>query len=143
MADIRHSIQISAKAEEIYPLVSTASGFGQWWATDIIESAGAVELGFFERATIYRLRLGAVRAPWHAEWVCESGAEWNGTRIGFEMEAAAKGGTVLRFTHGGWHEASEYFVMCNTTWGELMFRLKAAAEGKARGPLFSVEGMGY
>ena len=52
MADIRHSIQLSAKAEQIYPLVATARGFGAWWATDITEAAGVVELGFFNRATI-------------------------------------------------------------------------------------------
>jgi len=30
-----------------------------------------------------------------------------------------------------------------TIWGELMYRLKAEAEGKARGPLFTSDGMGY
>jgi hypothetical protein len=35
------------------------------------------------------------------------------------------------------------FVACTTTWGELMFRLKATAEGKSPGPLFSSTGMAY
>ena len=77
-----------------------------------------------------------------AEWICESGKEWNGTRIAFRLEGKG-GSTVMRFTHGGWATESEYFVSCNTTWGELMFRLKAAAEGKSRGPLFSAGDMGY
>jgi hypothetical protein len=34
-------------------------------------------------------------------------------------------------------------VMCTTTWGELMYRLKAAAEGKKPEPLFSKNGMAY
>ena len=38
---------------------------------------------------------------------------------------------------------ADYFVACNTTWGELMLRLKAAAEGKNPGPLFSAVGMAY
>jgi hypothetical protein len=50
---------------------------------------------------------------------------------------------LLRFTHGGWRDATDYFTRCNTTWGELMYRLKAVAEGKAPGPLFSREGFGY
>ncbi len=142
MADIKHSIQISAKPEQIYPLVATARGFGQWWATDITEPGGAVELGFFNRATVYRLRLKVDQPPAHAEWVCETGDEWDGTRIAFHT-LATKLGTLLRFTHADWRSESDYFLSCNTTWGELMYRLKAVAEGKTPEPLFSVGGMAY
>jgi hypothetical protein len=38
MADIRYSLQIAAEPEAIYPLVSTATGFGEWWAEDVTES---------------------------------------------------------------------------------------------------------
>ena len=71
--------------------------------------------------------------------MCESGDEWKSTRLSFQI-AAAKSGTLLRFSHAGWRAESEYFTSCNTTWGELMFRLKAAAEGKTPGPLFTREG---
>ena len=142
MADIRHSIQIAVKRETIYPLVATAEGFAQWWASDITESGGAAELGFFKRATVYRLRLRVDQPPTHAEWVCETGQEWSGTRIIFSLEASGSG-TVLRFTHGGWGSETDFFVSCNTTWGELMFRLKAAAEGKSRGPLFLPDALAY
>jgi uncharacterized protein YndB with AHSA1/START domain len=142
MADIQHSIQIAAKPEAVYPLCATAKGFGQWWAEDITESAHTVDLGFFNRATVYRLKLEAAQPPVHAEWVCESGDEWSGTRIAFRLEARDSG-AVLRFTHGGWRSESDYFLSCNTTWGELMFRLKSAAEGKSRGPLFRASDMAY
>jgi hypothetical protein len=141
MADIRHSIQIATKEEQIYPLVATAKGFGGWWATDITEATGVVELGFFNRATIYRLRHTIEQPPVSAEWVYESGDEWSGTRISFQMEAA-KSGTLLHFSHAGWRVQSEYFTSCNTTWGELMFRLKAAAEGKVTRPFVHPRGMG-
>jgi hypothetical protein len=140
MADIHHSIQITAKPEAIYPLIAAAHGFGQWWATDITESGGAVDLGFFNRATVYRLRLRDAKPPFHAEWECETGEEWTGTRMVFQLEAA-KSGVLLRFTHARWRSESDYFISCNTTWGELMFRLKAAAEGRARGPLFRTADM--
>jgi hypothetical protein len=139
MADIRHAIQIAANAEQIYPLVASAKGLGAWWATDITEPPGVVELGFFNRATIYRLRPAVEQPPAIARWVCESGDEWSGTRLSFDLEEA-KSGTLLRFSHAGWRAESEYFTSCNTTWGALMFRLKAAAEGKAPGPLFTREG---
>jgi hypothetical protein len=59
MADIQHLLQIAAPAETIYPLVTTGKGFSQWWAADVIESNNTVELGFFNRATTYRLRIAS------------------------------------------------------------------------------------
>ena len=141
MPDIKHAIQIAATPERVYPLVATADGLGLWWAEDITEPAGAVELGFFNRTTVYRLRLTVEQPPARAEWLCESGDEWRGTSVSFHMEAT-KTGTLLRFAHSNWMVETDYFVSCNTTWGELMFRLKAVAEGKTPGPLFSRDGMG-
>jgi uncharacterized protein YndB with AHSA1/START domain len=142
MPDIRHSIQIAAKPEAIYPLIATAHGLGQWWAADITEPAGAVELGFFQRATVYRLKLVLQKPPLQAEWICETGDQWSGTTLAFRSEPSGPG-TLLRFTHAGWQSDTDYFVACTTTWGELMFRLKAAAEGKSRGPLFLAADMAY
>ena len=142
MADILLSVQTSAAPEAILPLVSTAAGFGRWWATDITETDGAVELAFFNRQTVYRLRPQGHASPERTEWLCDTGAEWSGTRLIFEMERRTIG-TLLRFSHAGWKSPTDYFVACTSTWGELMCRLKAEAEGKPRGPLFSKEGMGY
>jgi hypothetical protein len=142
MPDLIHSIQVSAPAEAIYPLVATGPGFAQWWAADVTEPEGAVELGFFNRNTIYRLRQQTPQPPHRAEWLCETGAEWAGTRLIFVLEPK-NSATLVRFTHAGWAAATDYFVSCNTTWGALMMRLKAAAEGKSPGPLFLKDGMGY
>lgn len=140
MPDIKHSIQISAKPATVYPLVATGKGFSAWWAADVTEPGQTVDLGFFNRATVYRLRLLSGDSPSHAEWICESGDEWNGTHIVFEMEDI-KAGTLVRFAHAGWRAESPYFISCNTTWGELMFRLKDAAEGGKVGPLFTKDGI--
>src|ERR1700680_3920537 len=121
MADIVHSIQISAAVQDIYPLVSTAAGLARWWAADVTEAGGAVELGFFNRQTVYRLRQQGPQPPHRAEWLCETGEEWGGTRLIFALEQHGSG-TLLRFTHAGWRSETDYFVSCNTTWGELMFR---------------------
>jgi uncharacterized protein YndB with AHSA1/START domain len=142
MADILHSIQISAPADAIYPLISTAQGLAEWWAADVTETGGAVELGFFNRQTVYRLRAQVNQPPSHFEWACETGKEWSGTRLIFKLGPAGKG-TLVRFTHAGWQSATDYFVACITTWGELMFRLKSAAEGKSRGPLFLASSLAY
>ena len=155
MAQIKHQIVIEAKAAEVFPLVSTGGGFKQWWAADVTETSTAVskattsrvkptfvELGFFKRNTLYRLEQRRVAEPNKAEWRCTTGKEWDGTRIVFVLKED-QGKTTVRFAHADWKAETDYFVSCNTTWGELMFRLKAAAEGKAPGPLFSMDGMAY
>ena len=142
MSDIVHAIQISAPAERVYSLVSTAGGLSTWWAADVSEPDGAVELGFFNRQTVYRLRKQNATQPKRMEWLCETGQEWSGTRLVFHMEQRGNG-TLLRFTHAGWQAPTDYFTSCNTTWGGLMFRLKAAAEGKSPGPLFLRDSLAY
>lgn len=43
-------------------------------------------------------------------------------------------GSGLSFSHAGWRSENEMFAICNSTWGELMYRLKGYAEGKNPGP---------
>jgi hypothetical protein len=43
-------------------------------------------------------------------------------------------GTMLYFIHGNWRPPMEYFAMCNSTWGELMYPLKSYLEGRRPGP---------
>jgi uncharacterized protein YndB with AHSA1/START domain len=142
--DIRHAILIDAPLETVHALVSTGAGFSRWWAADVIEdgAAGAVELGFFKRSTIYRLEPVRIAAPAVATWVCQTGKEWTGTTISFKL-SQNEGRTLVRFEHAHWQAETDYFVSCNTTWGGLMFRLKTVAEGKPSGPLFSANGMAY
>ena len=113
---------------------------GKWWAADVTQTGETIDLGFFNRATVYRLRLTAANSPLRAEWVCESGDEWGGTHIVFEIDPT-KTGALVRFAHAGWRTESPYFISCNTTWGELMFRLKDAAEGGEPKPLFTKDGI--
>jgi hypothetical protein len=144
MPDIKHSISIGAEPHLVYPLVACGEGFAQWWASDVMEDkqAGTVELGFFKRATVYGLKPIQLVASRQAHWLCETGKEWAGTRLLFDLEPDRKN-TLLRFTHGDWHAETDYFVSCTTVWGELMFRIKATAEGQAPGPLFVAAGLAY
>ncbi len=142
MPDIKHAIQIAAPLETVYALVASGNGFEQWWAADVTKSADAVELAFFNRTTVYRLQLQVDQPAIQAEWLCETGNEWAGTHLLFQLEPRGAG-IFLRFAHIGWAAETEYFTCCNTTWGELIFRLKCAAEGKSRGPLFLADGLAY
>jgi hypothetical protein len=142
MADILHAIQISSPVDSVFALVSSAKGFSSWWAEDVSQSDAIVELAFFNRKTLYRLRLAKQTPPAHIDWLCESGAEWQGTHIIFDLRVSSAA-TSLRFYHAGWNQHTDYMTSCNTTWGELMFRLKAAAEGHSRGPLFLASSLAY
>lgn len=144
MPTIKHSIAIAAPPEKVFPLLSSGEGFSQWWAADVTRDAasGLVKLGFFNRATVYELKSLRNNAPREVEWLCQSGQEWSGTRLVFQL-SPDKNGSLLRFSHADWKAETDYFVSCTTTWGGLMFRIKAAAEGKSPGPLFSANGMAY
>jgi hypothetical protein len=123
MPDIKHSISIGAEPLLVYPLVASGQGFVRWWASDVTEdkASGTVELGFFKRATVYGLK------P---------------IQLVFDLAPEGKN-TLLRFTHADWQAETDYFVSCTTAWGELMFRIKATAEGKTPGPLFVAAGLAY
>jgi uncharacterized protein YndB with AHSA1/START domain len=140
MPDIVHAIQIAVPAKKLFPLVSTGPGLAVWWAEDMRERPdGTVDPGFFNRATIYSVQPVRVASPTDMEWLCTSGTEWQGTKIVFRL-AENKGQTQLRFTHASWQAATDHFISCNTTWGGLMFRLKAVAEGAAPQALFARNG---
>ena len=142
MPELIHSVEIAAPPKIIFPLVAHAAGLAQWWAEDVTEVAGGAELGFFDRATIYRLRGLTLAPPATAAWLCETGKEWSMTRLVFHM-AAKEGKTDLRFTHEGWREVTPFFIACNSTWGALLYRLKAVAEGRAPGPFFTRSGVAH
>ena len=78
-------------------------------------------------------------------FVTQSGCTLN-VKLAYKTfgELAPDGGnTLLRFTHADWQAETDYFVSCTTVWGELMFRIKAAAEGQTPGPLFVAAGLAY
>jgi len=63
-------------------------------------------------------------------WSCHGDQpEWAGTVLIWDLSPEG-GGTTLRFTQSGWKAASEMYAMCNSTWGELMYRLKDYVEGR-------------
>jgi hypothetical protein len=64
-------------------------------------------------------------------------AEWVGTRIDVRLSRAAEGRTRMQFAHRDWRSSEGFYCVCNTTWGELMYRLRDWCEGHPRGPLFT------
>ncbi len=95
--------------------------------------AGSVELGFFNRATSYRFRPVSLVAPRQAHWHCETGKEWSGTNLLFDLKPdGAK--TALRFTHADWQAETDYAVSCTTVWGGIDVSPEGRRGRKNSGP---------
>ena len=67
-------------------------------------------------------------------WSCHGDQpEWNSTTLTWDLTPSDRG-TTVRFTQSGWKAVTEMYAICNSTWGELMYRLKNYAEGRNPGP---------
>jgi uncharacterized protein YndB with AHSA1/START domain len=98
------------------------------------KAGGKAEFGFDKRQMIFRMKIEKREPGKRLVWSCHGDhPEWKGTTLTWDI---APGGrtSVLRFAHSGWKSASEYCATCNSTWGELMYRLKDYLEGKNPGP---------
>jgi uncharacterized protein YndB with AHSA1/START domain len=112
-------------------------GLRGWWTADSKtedKAGGKAEFGFDKRGTVFRMNIEKLEPGKRLVWSCHGDpAEWTGTTLTWELTPQGEG-TILRFTHGDWKSANDYFAMCNSTWGELMYRLKDYVEGKNPGP---------
>jgi uncharacterized protein YndB with AHSA1/START domain len=144
MADILHKIIIEAPSEKIFEALTTQEGLQNWWAadTEAEPKIGSLAVfGFYNQTTVFKMRINELVPFKKVKWTCEGEVdEWLGTELQFDLEPQDVGDTALSFRHGGWHSTEGVYAHCNTTWGNLMFRLKAYAEGKNPGPLFTVDG---
>ena len=131
MPDLLHSIPINAAAKDVYTAVATEKGMKGWWTADTSMQervGGTVEFGFEKRAVIFRMRVEALEPGRRVAMSCSGDpAEWAGTRLEWNVRPG-DGGTVLDFRHGNWKAMTPYAAMCNSTWGELMYRLKKFVE---------------
>jgi len=140
MAEMLHQIQIKASPEKVYEALTAQNGLRSWWTSDTVakpEVGSVAEFGFNNRATVFRMRVAELTPNQHVIWECLGDIdEWIGTRLIWELKAADNNFTNLRFTHANWRSTEGWFAMCNSTWGELIHRLKNFAEGKTPGPHF-------
>lgn len=140
MATMHHQVWIDAEPKQVYEALATTTGIEGWW-TDRVESdeeeGGTLTVGFEGGTVEYTFEI-AEHSPGHrVVWDCMDGPEeWVDTELYWEMMAGQDGGTVLLFKHMDWEQASEFFALCNSTWGALMFVLKDFVEGKSPGPWF-------
>src|SRR5262249_55488336 len=130
-------IPIQTSPAEVYAAIATAKGLRSWWTADSSTDekvGGKAEFGFGKRSTIFRMKIEQLDSEKRLVWSCYGDdPDWTGTTLTWELTVEGKN-TILRFTHGNWKSMSDYCIICNTTWGELMYRLKDYVEGKNPGP---------
>ncbi len=137
MAEIKHQIPINATPAKVYAAIATQAGLRGWWTADSTADekvGGNAQFGFGKRATVFRMKVEKLDPGKRVVWSCHGeDPEWTGTTLTWDL-SPQRDGTTLRFVHSGWKSFSDYCVMCNSTWGELMYRLKDYVEGKNPGP---------
>jgi uncharacterized protein YndB with AHSA1/START domain len=131
MVDLTHQVPIEAPAARVYAAVATTAGNRGWWTADsTVEEkvGGRAEFGFEKRAVVFQMRIDRLVPGRELVMSCHGGpAEWQGTTLSWRIENDGKQ-SVLRFTHGGWKELTDYCAGCNSMWGRLMYRLKDFVE---------------
>jgi uncharacterized protein YndB with AHSA1/START domain len=137
MTELKHQISIDTAPAKVFAALATQAGLRSWWTADTTadeKAGGKAEFGFDKRQMIFRMKIEKLEPDKQLVWSCSGDhPEWKGTTLTWNV-ARGDGMTVLRFTHGGWKSVSEYCAMCNSTWGDLMYRLKGYLEGKNPGP---------
>lgn len=139
MAEMLHEIEIAAPVRGVFEALTTQKGLRSWWTSDVEArpSKGSVAVfGFGDHSTVFRMRLDELQSGKRVVWTCLGDVpEWKGTRLSWTLAKNGKR-TRLRLAHGRWRSTRGWFATCNSTWGELLHRLKAYLEGRRPGPHF-------
>jgi uncharacterized protein YndB with AHSA1/START domain len=137
VAEVKHQIPINATRDNVYAALATEKGLKSWWTADTRadeKAGGKAEFGFENRGMVFRMNIEELSPGKRVVWSCHGDhPEWDGTRLTWNI-SEQDGATVLRFTHGGWKSMSDFCCSCNSTWGELMYRMKDYLEGRNPGP---------
>jgi len=137
VVELRHLIPIDATPANVYAALATEKGLKGWWTADTHADervGGKAEFGFDNRGMVFRMEIEELSPGKRVVWSCHGDhPEWAGTRLTWTI-AEKDGAAALRFTHSGWKSDSDFCVACNSTWGELMYRIKDYVEGKHPGP---------
>ncbi len=137
MHELHHEIQISAPAQNVFEAITTQKGVRSWWTRDSVVQPGVgsiAEMGFNSRALLLRMRVDELRPHKRIVWYClGEDEEWKDTRLIWDI-SEKDGMTILHLLHAYWRSPGSTFATANSTWGELIHRLKDYIEGRKPGP---------
>jgi uncharacterized protein YndB with AHSA1/START domain len=130
MAEIFHMVLIDAPAERVYEAITEEKGLASWWTVQVVAKPAVGSMAEFRFGDRYHagMRILALEPPGRVEWLCVSGDdEWVGTRLAFDLEKRGDQ-TLLRFRHGLWRDATDFYASCNFNWGHYLASLKSYCE---------------
>jgi uncharacterized protein YndB with AHSA1/START domain len=137
MIELDHEIEIEASPNEVYEALVTQVGLRRWWTADSTaepKEGSIATFGFGKRSTVFRMRLDELVPGKSVRWTCVGELpEWTNTRLAWSISTQDRA-TRLHLTHTDPKGTSGSCASRNSTWGELMYRLKAYVEGKNPGP---------
>jgi len=138
-----HEIHINADPHKVFDAWTTQQGLSSWWTKDsrVPAEAGKTYVFVFDSGNVeFHFRVDQQKKDRYVRWTGVEAkrmpGEWVGTNIEVFLESTDQG-TKMRFQHTNWKTDQGMYCICNTTWGELMYRLKDYCEGRGRGPLFT------
>jgi uncharacterized protein YndB with AHSA1/START domain len=146
--DSLHEIAVAAPPSRVFDAWTTRDGLRAWWTGDVTvpgprpgDTGGSYVFGFDSGRVQFHFRVDENAPGERVVWTGVEGpgmpSEWVGTKIEVRLSKAGDGRTRMLFAHRGWRSAEGAYCSCNTTWGELMYRLRDDCEGRPRGPLFA------
>jgi uncharacterized protein YndB with AHSA1/START domain len=118
MPDILHDFPIKASVARVFAAVSMPDGLDHWWT---LQSAGSPAAGNEYQLNFgpkYDWRATVTRCVPDSEFelqIGQSDKDWNGTRVGFRLEARAST-TWVHFYHTGWPSENEHYRISNCCW---------------------------
>jgi uncharacterized protein YndB with AHSA1/START domain len=130
MTEIRHMLLVDAPVEIVYRAVTEQKGLAGWWTVQALAEPKVDTVADFKFGDRYRtaMRVAVLDPPRRVEWECVAGdEEWVGTRVVFGLEPKGDQ-TLVRFLHGGWRQATDFFASCNYNWGYYLTSLKSYCE---------------
>jgi uncharacterized protein YndB with AHSA1/START domain len=130
MADIFHELPIRAPLDRVFHAISSPEGLDTWWTKTC---SGRAEVG-----AIYQLGFGP-DYQWQGRVITctpdvafaleftRSDQDWNGTRVGFQLESR-NNRTWVKFHHTGWPNLNEHFRVSCTCWASYLRILRRSLE---------------
>jgi uncharacterized protein YndB with AHSA1/START domain len=133
MWTIDHQLLIDAAPGAIFSALTTQAGLRRWWIADcdVQAEVGAINEFRVAGGGVNRMKVVTLSPDRLIEWLCvnrDPGDAWAGTTISFAIERRAAGDCSLRFRHGGWREASEFYATCSFHWARHLSMLATLCE---------------
>ncbi len=134
MAEILHKITIAAPAATVYTALTEQRGLAGWWTEKVQAEPriGAVCRFRFDGDTGPDMDVVELEGNKRVRWRCVAHSndpkhEWLGTEVFFDLDPQSAA-TILRFSHRGWLEGSDFLRYCSLKWATYLIGLKRLLE---------------